>query len=178
MQGLAPCVAALVAVLGPTVPAHADASAAAVEWWGIQNLNSGLFLAVSGSSDANGAPIVQANQGFQPNGLPSLEQAWTPVSKGGGYLSLRNAGTSDWKALAIGASSTANGATAIQWTYQSTNHDQQWLKRNHSDGFELVNRNSGKCLAIPGGNKDPGISAIQWPCNGGKEQRWVQWSSA
>jgi uncharacterized repeat protein (TIGR03803 family) len=38
--------------------------------------------------------------------------------------------------------------------------------------FELVSRNSGKCLDVFGASTDAGASAIQWVCHGGLNQQW------
>jgi hypothetical protein len=183
--------AIVVAVLSTGVPAHADAAppkpgphrvsitelralasrdaaAAAVQWLYVVNVNSGLTLAVSAGNDANGTAIIQwpARGGAQ-------EQAWTFYWDSEGYLVLRNAGTSSWKALGISGSSTANGAKAIQWDYKPGLHDQEWIVGDYGDAtYDFENRNSLRCLAIPGGSVKQGVQAIQWNCNGGREQRW------
>ena len=42
-----------------------------------------------------------------------------------------------------------------------------------TDGyFEIVSRNSGKCLDVFGASTDAGASAIQWICHGGPNQQW------
>jgi uncharacterized repeat protein (TIGR03803 family) len=38
--------------------------------------------------------------------------------------------------------------------------------------FEIVSRNSGKCLDVFGASTDAGASAIQWVCHGGPNQQW------
>ena len=38
--------------------------------------------------------------------------------------------------------------------------------------FELVSRNSGKCLDVFGASTDAGAAAIQWVCHGGPNQQW------
>ena len=38
--------------------------------------------------------------------------------------------------------------------------------------FEIVSRNSGKCLDVFGASTDPGASVIQWVCHGGPNQQW------
>jgi hypothetical protein len=37
----------------------------------------------------------------------------------------------------------------------------------------IVNWNSGQCLAIGGGSMTPAAAAIQWPCGSGLEQKWL-----
>jgi hypothetical protein len=42
-----------------------------------------------------------------------------------------------------------------------------------TDGyFEIVSRNSGKCLDVFGASIDAGASVIQWTCHGGLNQQW------
>ncbi len=38
--------------------------------------------------------------------------------------------------------------------------------------FQLVNRNSGKCLDLDGGSTADGANVRQWTCGGGTNQRW------
>ncbi|MGW0825139.1 family 43 glycosylhydrolase [Streptomyces sp. NPDC002845] len=38
--------------------------------------------------------------------------------------------------------------------------------------YTLVNRNSGKCLDVVGGNSADGTDVVQWTCNGGANQKW------
>ncbi|MEV0179724.1 family 43 glycosylhydrolase [Streptomyces sp. NPDC050625] len=38
--------------------------------------------------------------------------------------------------------------------------------------YTLVNRNSGKCLDVAGGNTADGTDVLQWTCNGGANQKW------
>jgi hypothetical protein len=38
--------------------------------------------------------------------------------------------------------------------------------------YEIVSRNSGKCLDVFGASTEAGASAIQWVCHGGPNQQW------
>jgi GH43 family beta-xylosidase len=38
--------------------------------------------------------------------------------------------------------------------------------------YTIVNRNSGKCLDVNGGNTADGTNIFQWSCNGGANQKW------
>ena len=38
--------------------------------------------------------------------------------------------------------------------------------------YTLVNRNSGKCLDVEGGNTTDGTNIFQWSCTGGANQKW------
>lgn len=140
-------------------------------WRTIVNYETAQRLAVSGSSDTNGAPVVQwLSQ--RPNGQTPPEQTWLLIQQGG-YLTLRNGGTPDRKALAIGNGSTTRGAGAIQWTH-SGRPEQQWRQLDDPGrrAFRLQNRATGLCLAIPNASIQPGTQAVQWPCGSGDEQFW------
>ena len=39
--------------------------------------------------------------------------------------------------------------------------------------YNIVNRNSGKCLDVSGGSTADGGDVIQWTCNGGASQKWT-----
>ncbi|MEV0316809.1 RICIN domain-containing protein [Nonomuraea fuscirosea] len=84
-----------------------------------------------------------------------------------GYYRIRNYGNN--KYLAIGASSTENGAHAIQWEYIGS---QGQLWHLDADG-KIINANSRKCLATGNGSTENGAHAIQWDCLDSDSQRWV-----
>ncbi|WP_212992204.1 RICIN domain-containing protein [Actinoplanes auranticolor] len=148
-----------------------ETSAEAVTWSYIQNVRTGLYLAVSGSSDANGAPILQWEKR-----TGNQEQAWTftETSYPAGYMAIRNAGTSSWKAMGISRSGLHDGAPAIQWDYRPGLEDQIWGFYGGTLGvYRLQNLNSGKCLAIPGSNPARGVHAVQWECSSNLDQAWA-----
>ncbi|MBD0742371.1 hypothetical protein BG418_12880 [Streptomyces sp. CBMA152] len=72
------------------------------------------------------------------------------------------------KCLAIGSSSTANGANAIQWDCIDSNA-QFWYA---DDDLHILNFNSGKYLAIGSSSTANGAKAIQWDYTGSDGQRW------
>ncbi|CNF08837.1 putative carbohydrate-binding protein [Mycobacterium tuberculosis] len=84
-----------------------------------------------------------------------------------GYYRIRN-WNSD-KYLAIGNSSTANGAPAIQWEYTGSNGQLWYLNADR----KIVNVASGKCLAIGSGNPANGIPVVQWEELDSDSQRWI-----
>jgi hypothetical protein len=186
---VAALLAATVAVLAAAVPAHAYSAApaqpgprqpigahalvsgqlAATQWHFLINYNSRMVLGIAGSSTANGARVIQFHTVF---GL--RDQAWTFTTDSAGYLVLRNAVTDPWKTLGISASSMLDGGKAISWDYRAGLHDQEWSYTNRDgDWFSLKNRNSGKCLAIPGSSTTESTQAVQWACNNGDDQKWA-----
>ncbi|MFE1958709.1 RICIN domain-containing protein [Streptomyces sp. NPDC059479] len=42
-----------------------------------------------------------------------------------------------------------------------------------ADFYQLVNSNSGKCLAVPNSNPANGVELIQWPCSSSDDQFWA-----
>jgi hypothetical protein len=98
-----------------------------------------------------------------------------PASAAAGDFTLKNLWSR--KCLAIGSSSFANGARAIQWTCNGDT-DQLWYQdfRNASDDYgQIKNRNSGKCLTVNGASTSTGAQLTQWDCatNRPGEQLWV-----
>jgi hypothetical protein len=70
----------------------------------------------------------------------------------------------------VSNASTADGAPLLQWTWNG-GHNQQWFVLPTDSGYaELVNRNSGKCLAAP--DFVAGHQLIQVPCTGNPSQQW------
>ncbi len=70
----------------------------------------------------------------------------------------------------VSNASTADGAPVLQWVYNA-GHNQQWYVLPTDGGYaELVNRNSGKCLAAPG--YGAGQQLIQVSCTGNPGQQW------
>jgi len=68
--------------------------------------------------------------------------------------------------MAAGISSASAEPTASR----SVSAEAGWIR--------VVNSNSGKCLAVPGGNAYPGAVVVQWTCNGGASQSWYTSGSA
>lgn len=81
------------------------------------------------------------------------------------------------KCMAIGNSSTANGAAVIQWDCLASSPGQFWhlrVGRIHSYTVEVVNDHSGLCLAVANGSTSNGARLIQWTCNGHESQQWLR----
>ncbi len=41
------------------------------------------------------------------------------------------------------------------------------------NNINILNLNSGQCLAVPGSSTTPGTQLVQWTCTGGTEQQWA-----
>ncbi len=73
--------------------------------------------------------------------------------------------------LEIRGDSTANGATANQWSCNGS-ATQAWISGSNSYGYTFTNANSSKCLEIRGDSTANGATANQWACNGSRTQAW------
>jgi hypothetical protein len=83
------------------------------------------------------------------------------------------------KCLAVGGGSKANGARVIQWPCNG-HAEQIWTRvvlwrYNGIASVRIVNKNSGKCLAVAGGSDAEAAKVIQWDCVGSQDQRWIEW---
>jgi hypothetical protein len=90
------------------------------------------------------------------------------VAAQGTYVRIHNRASG--KCLAIGSSSQANGAHAIQWDCLDSNAQIWWI-----DGHFVQNAASGKYLAIGSSSTANGAHAIQWEYTGSQGQQWT-WS--
>jgi len=68
--------------------------------------------------------------------------------------------------------STADNAPIQTWTYGGGNN-QQWTPVSEGNGYyHLVNRNSGKCLDVPGAATADSVQLVQFTCNGTAAQSY------
>jgi hypothetical protein len=191
LWGVAAGLAAVVLGAGDAVPAQAagpagrdgagrDPATLDVTWKFIRNVYSRLNISVSGGSTANGAGFIVWPERRASNNLPAGYQAFTPQTISGSWEAWRVASTSSWYALAIGGGSSTDGAQAIQWNFEAApthNFEQQWLRVPYrgTNYFQLMNRNSGKCLHVD----DPaqGTAVVQRSCTTyGTNQLFEQYS--
>ena len=147
-------------------------------WVGWVNLNStasvGVPMMMTAWGDNSVSPyplVIEANSATQQD--PSED--WLLTAEGGGWVSMRNAGTPDHRALAVANARTDRNAPVISWTYEKGHPEQQWgqtqLKGDAAGYYHLKNRKSGLCLAEPGGQDVANL--IQWTCEAGHaEQEW------
>lgn len=128
------------------------------------NKASGRCLTVEGSSQSIGAPLTSRScvAGGQAN------QLWYIESRVG-FRQMR--AVHSGKCVDIEAASQANGAYALQWDCLGINAlNQQWTFIPQYDyvrnwgGFQIVSRNSGKCLQIENGTLANGARLQQSAC--------------
>ena len=130
------------------------------------NVNSGLYMDISGASTANGANAIQwaANSG--------LNQQFQLLPYGSGYYTIiaRQSG----ECLEVDSSSTNEGTPVIQWpsTYAS---NQLWLLQPGLDtgAYVLTSKSSGLVADISGGSVAAGADVVQDTLSGAANQHWA-----
>lgn len=97
-------------------------------------------------------------------------QQWVPTAVGSNYQLVNvNSG----KCLEIPGGSTAEGATADQWTCDGGTH-QLWTRTSVIGGYvTFTNVHSGKCLQVAGASTANGAALNQSTCNTGTNQQWL-----
>ena len=169
-------VAAAVVTLGvhaaprsaPAAPAAAQS--AVVQKHGtyeIKNVNSGLNLGIYDEDFENGGKVAQWNDEVDPG--YNFDQLWE-MSTSGGVTELHNSWSS--KVMAVASPRNDNWAKIIHWDH-TDNPDQAWrLEDLRANVYQIRNIGSNKCLAIPNASRVRGTQAIQYTCNGGRDQKW------
>lgn len=80
--------------------------------------------------------------------------------------------------LGIQGDEVTQGATVVQRLAGGEDSSTNWLMATGDNSPQAIqNWSSRQCLAIPHGSTTQGVAAIQWPCNGSDEQKWI-WDSA
>lgn len=96
------------------------------------------------------------------------------------YFRYRNVATN--KCLDVPGGDPTSGVQIQQWDCWAdgaAGQMQQWQSLPmdpQSSHVMLRNRLTGKCIDIPGGDRNPGVIVQQWDCWGGNMQTWrVDW---
>src|SRR5574341_2599965 len=127
---------------------------------------AGKCIEVSGSSTANGANIQQ----WDCNGASN--QAFTPVSMGGGYYRLVFQHSN--KCMDVTSSGTASGTNIQQYSCNGTNA-QSFMPVSLGGGYyKLVSKlNTSMCVDVDHSGTDDGTNIQLWSCNGTSAQAFV-----
>ncbi|NEA33561.1 RICIN domain-containing protein [Streptomyces sp. SID13031] len=158
---IAAALVATVVATGLTVASSPDASAAIspTGWNTVVSKNSSKCVDARAAASANGTAVQQqaCNSGNA--------QQWQFQPTTNGYVRV-NALNNAAQALDVTNVSTADSALIQLWSY-SNGLNQQWQPVEEADGaYHLVNRNSGKCLDVPGASTADGVQLQQYTCNG------------
>ncbi|WP_194920889.1 RICIN domain-containing protein [Catenulispora rubra] len=125
--------------------------------YNIVNANSALFLATSGSS------VVQQSADN------ALDQEWQLVPVGDGSYKVLNRTSHQQLAVPSGS----QGAQLVQAGDDKATDTQWRLVPTGSGSYTLKSSSDGLCADVSGGSTSSGASVIQWPANGGANQKWT-----
>jgi len=91
--------------------------------------------------------------------------AWSESGAGSAYVRITS--RSSGLAANVNGSSTADGATIIQWPYSAdSNYNDEWLVTDIGGGYStLENRKSGKVVSVSGASTTNGAPLVQWTYN-------------
>jgi len=129
------------------------------DWRSIVNKNSGKCVDAKAAATANGTAVQQ----YTCNGTTA--QLYQLAATTGGYVRVNNRGNVS-QALDVTDMSTADSAKIQLWAYGG-GLNQQWQPVDEGGGYyHFVNRNSGKCLDVPGASTADAVQLVQYACNG------------
>src|SRR5579884_1778999 len=131
--------------------------------YNLVNVNSGMNLAVSGNSTAPGAAIVQQSTDN------ALDQEWQLVPVGDGTYKVLNRASR----LQLTAPSAAQGAQLIQKADDNAGDSRWRFAPAGSGSYTLAAVSDGLLADVSGASTSAGAPVIQWPSNGGANQRWT-----
>jgi hypothetical protein len=132
----------------------------------VTGVGSGKCVDARAAATANGTAVQQ----YTCNG--SSAQQWQFTATDSGYYRIGVAPAPDqvWDVTDV---STADSAKTQLWLYGG-GANQQWLPVAESGGsFHFVNRNSGKCLDVPGASTADSVQLQQYTCNGTAAQSFT-----
>ncbi|MCI8562686.1 MAG: cellulase family glycosylhydrolase [Lachnospiraceae bacterium] len=136
----------------------------------LKNVNSGLYMDVSGGYAANGANVLQYSASGAKN-----NNTWKFVPAGDGYYYIYSAlGNGNTFLLDVADNSSANGANIGIW--ENTNCDAQLYKpvKNSDGSYTLYTKASGGKGVVEVTNADTANkgNVQQWEYNGHNCQKW------
>ncbi len=130
-------------------------------YYKIQNRSNDLYLDSMGRTGNGSICGMWTSSG-------SYNQQWS-ISRGDGYIKIIN--RANGLCLDTGAVTTA-GASLQMWANGSSDN-QKWIQTVCDGSYRIVNRNSGKALDVYQQSTSDGANVIQWPYNGGNNQKWT-----
>lgn len=150
--------------MGLAVESHAQIAVSNSVEFKLRNVNSGLYLGISGMNQAAGTSVIQ----WSDNG--SADHLWHFMPMGNNQYNIENMYTH--QVLGVANASTANGAQIVQWADSGTS-DHLWTISQAADGNYLIqNVNSGKYLDVFQANTTTSAVIDQWQASGCTCQEW------
>jgi hypothetical protein len=142
-----------------TPPTDPPGPISSTAWYSVANQNSGKCVDSRAAGTANGTAIQQ----YACNSTLAQQFQFQPTS--GGFTRINNRANSA-QVVDVTNVSTADNAGLQLWAYGGGNN-QQWQPVPESNGsYHFVNRNSGKCLNVPGASAADSVQLVQFTCNG------------
>jgi hypothetical protein len=127
----------------------------------------GQLANVQGGSLADGAPVIQYPWSGTAN------ERWLATVEPDGYYRFANLGSN--KCLNVSGGGSVNGTPVIQYTCTTTDApNERWKFVQTGIGYQVVSKDSGKCLNVNGG-VGVGRTLIQYTCTpgGGANDVWL-----
>lgn len=134
----------------------------------IRNVNSGLYLEVTGAAAANGTNV---QQGTNEDGA-----VWKFEDAGDGYYRIYSSlGDGKTYLLDIDYGKTENGTNIGIWGDTASDAQLYKLVDNGDGSYTICTKVTGdeSCLGVSGGSKENGANVLEWACNGSDDQKWT-----
>jgi hypothetical protein len=132
----------------------------------VTGAGSGKCVYARPAATANGTAVQQ----YACNGTSAQQWQFTATDSGYYRVGTAPAPNQVWDVTDV---STADSAKTQLWLYGG-GANQQWKPVAEAGGtFHLVNRNSGKCLDVPGNSTADSVQLQQYTCNGTSAQSFT-----
>jgi endoglucanase len=136
----------------------------------IQNVNSGLYMDVTGAKKANGTNVIQ----YQAS-TAKANNTWTFVPDGNGYYYIYSClGDGSTYLLDVANNSSASGTNIQIWENTYCDAQLYSLSQNSDGSYTILTKASGseKCVEIADGSISNNANVQQWEVNGYSCQNW------
>ena len=136
----------------------------------LKNVNSGMYLDVSGAKAVNGTNVLQYTASKAKN-----NNTWKFVSNGNGYYYIYSQlGNGSTFLLDVANNSSANGANIGIWSNTNCNAQLYKLVKNSDGSYNIYTKSSGNksCVEVVNALTTKGANVQQWAYNGHNCQKW------
>lgn len=151
---------------GIAAPLKTGVALNTAEKYRFKNVNSGLYLEVSGGTAEAGTDVIQTEAGA----------GWNLVDASGGYYKIYSElGDGKTYMLDLDYGKADNGTNIGIFT--DTKSDAQSFKfvKNDDGTYTICTKvtRDASCIGILSGSKDQNATAIQWECLDNSDQKWI-----
>ena len=147
---------------GGTTPPDPD-TISPTAWYTVVNRANGKCVDARSAASANGTVIQQ----YTCNGSAAQRFRFQPTS--GGFTRV-DSQLNATQVIDVTGVSTADNAPVQLWSYGG-GLNQQWQWVSEGGGYyHFVNRNSARCLTVPGGSTANSVQLVQASCTGAGSQ--------